>query len=98
MSKKLTSEEVIVLARLARLNLSKDEVTKYQRELSEILEYIETLNQADTSNIEPTLQVTGLLNVTRKDIVIANQVANPSDLLSGTPHNQDGYIKVGRMI
>lgn len=64
---KLTSEEVKHIARLASLNLSEEEVKKYQKELSETLDYIENLNEVDTKNTEPTSQVTGLKNVTRED-------------------------------
>lgn len=55
------------IAKLARLDLSDKEKQKYSKELSEILDYMEKLNEVDTKNIEPTSQVTGLTNVFRKD-------------------------------
>lgn len=55
------------VAKLANLPLSSDEEEKYSKQLSEILEYVEKLNQVDTSNVEPAYNVTGLENVTRED-------------------------------
>ena len=55
------------VARLANLPLSSDEEEKYSQQLSEILEYVDQLNEVDTSSVEPTYNVTGLNNVTRED-------------------------------
>ncbi len=93
----LTKEEVLKLARLARLSLSEEEVEKYTTELGEILTYVEMLSSVDTNGLKPTNQVTGLENVSRKDEVIEYE-AKPDKLLKATPSSQDGYIKVKRMI
>jgi aspartyl-tRNA(Asn)/glutamyl-tRNA(Gln) amidotransferase subunit C len=93
----LTKEEVLKLAKLARLRLSEDEVAKYTEELGEILNYVEQLSEVDTSNLKPTNQVTGLHSVYRKDEVVDYQ-AKPEELLSAAPESKDGYIKVKRMI
>lgn len=66
---KLTIDEVKKIAKLSQLNLSEAEVTKFQGQLSEVLNYVEVLNELDTDSIEPTSQVTGLENVTREDEV-----------------------------
>lgn len=58
------------LVKLANLNLNKDEEEKFGKQLSSILEYINKLNEIDTTNIEPTSQVTGLENITREDTTI----------------------------
>jgi aspartyl-tRNA(Asn)/glutamyl-tRNA(Gln) amidotransferase subunit C len=97
MPKQLTREQVIALAKLAQLKLHDDEIDRYQGELSGILDYIDKLSEADTSNVEPTYQVTGLQNVTRDDVV-RDQLATPSELLAVTPGTQDNYIRVKRMI
>ena len=93
----LTKEEVLKLAKLARLKLSEEEVAKYTEELGEILNYVELLSKVDTSNLKPTNQVTGLHSVYRKDEVVEYQ-AKPKELLEATPDSKDGYIKVKRMI
>jgi aspartyl-tRNA(Asn)/glutamyl-tRNA(Gln) amidotransferase subunit C len=93
----LTREDVLKLARLARLDLTDEEVEEYRRELSEVLQYVAQLDQVDTDGLEPTVQVTGLRNVMRED-TIADYGISPTDLLNLAPHSQDGHIKVKRMI
>lgn len=63
----LSRDQVKHVARLANLPLSFEEEEKYSQQLSEILEYVDQLNEVDTSSVEPTYNVTGLNNVTRED-------------------------------
>jgi aspartyl-tRNA(Asn)/glutamyl-tRNA(Gln) amidotransferase subunit C len=97
MANKLTREQIVSLARLARLKIDDEEVSKYQSELSVILDYIDMLDNIDVSGLEPTYQVTGLQNVFREDVV-QKQPTDAGKLLSLTPSKQDRYIKVKRMI
>ncbi len=59
--------DVSRVAKLANLPLTQEEEKKFEKQLGEILSYIEKLNEVDTKNIESTSQVTGLENVTRED-------------------------------
>jgi aspartyl-tRNA(Asn)/glutamyl-tRNA(Gln) amidotransferase subunit C len=93
----LTLDEVSRLAELARLELTNEEATKYQKELSDVLEYFAVLDSISTEGLLPTTQVTGLTNVLRKD-VRAEQPTHPKDLISLSPQSQDNYVKVKRMI
>jgi len=93
----LTKEEVLKLARLARLRLNDEEVEKYTIELGSILTYVELLSGVDTDGLQPTNQVTGLQNVYREDVV-KDYIAKPGALLMATPSSKDGYIMVKRMI
>jgi aspartyl-tRNA(Asn)/glutamyl-tRNA(Gln) amidotransferase subunit C len=93
----LTIEEVLKLAKLARLRLTDDEVEKYTNELGEILTYVELLSAVDTDGLLPTNQVTGLQNIYRTDEV-QEYSAKPEELLKSTPSSKDGYIQVKRMI
>ncbi len=81
---KLSAQDVRHIARLARLKLSEAEVEKFSTELTKILEYVEVLNEVDTSNVEPMTQVTGLTMVTREDKVRPSE-ATPEDLLACSP-------------
>lgn len=94
---KLTREDVLKLARLARIDLSDDEVDTFASEFTAILGYVEQLQNIDVTNLEPTSQVTGLTNVTRPDEV-KDYGYDPKDLLKNVPHVQDDMIKVKRMI
>jgi len=93
----LTRDDVLKLARLARLQLTDEEIAAFQKELSEVLQYVAQLDNADVSGLEPTSQVTGLKNVMREDEVIDYGVS-PKDLLALAPKKQDGHVKVKRMI
>ena len=94
---KLTREDILKLARLARLRLSDEEVVSYQHDLSAIIDYITILESVDTTGLEPTYQVTGLTNITRKDELIDYKITQ-AELLKNVPQVQDGLIKVRRMI
>jgi len=97
---KLSKSEIEKIANLARIEIDDKEKTKYSREISEILGYVEKLDKVDTENIAETSQVTGLENVYREDIASeATQVdkdknKNREKLLKNSPAQKDGYIKV----
>lgn len=80
----LSHDDVRHIAKLARLNLSDAEVERFSRELSSILDYIDQLQEVDTSNVEPTAQVTGKTNNFREDEVTEQQ-ADPEALLATSP-------------
>lgn len=85
------------LARLARLTITDEEVEKYRAELSEILKYVEQLQNVDVEGLEPTSQVTGLKNVMAEDEVVDYGVT-PDDLLAIAPATEGRHVKVKRMI
>ncbi len=93
----LTRDDVLKLARLARLDLSDEEIEQFSKELTAILHYVEQLQAVDVTGLEPTNQVTGLTNVTRKDEVI-NYGYAPKELLRNVPEVLDDHIRVKRMI
>jgi aspartyl-tRNA(Asn)/glutamyl-tRNA(Gln) amidotransferase subunit C len=93
----LTRDDVLKLARLARLTVTDEEADRYRDELSAILQYVELLQQADLTGLEPTSQVTGLKNVMRDDQVV-DYGASPDDLLRLAPASEGRHIKVKRMI
>jgi aspartyl-tRNA(Asn)/glutamyl-tRNA(Gln) amidotransferase subunit C len=94
---KLTKQEVLKLAKLCKLSLSDEEIIKFQNELSDILSYVDMLSDVDVTGLEPTYQVTGLVNATRQDKVITYQ-ASPDDLMAGVPKRDDRYIRVGKIL
>ena len=64
----ITRDDVLHIARLARLELSEDEVEHYTEQLGAILEYIDQLNQVDTSDVESTRIVAPVHDPLRDDI------------------------------
>ncbi|KKU49281.1 asparaginyl/glutamyl-tRNA amidotransferase subunit C [Candidatus Uhrbacteria bacterium RIFCSPLOWO2_12_FULL_46_10] len=90
----LTREEVKHIAALARLELTEDEITRYQKELARILDYVGQLQEVDTAGIEPTAQVTGLVNRLREDKSILVDEEARKCLLSAAPDREGDYFKV----
>jgi aspartyl-tRNA(Asn)/glutamyl-tRNA(Gln) amidotransferase subunit C len=61
-------KQVLHVARLARLQLSEEEVDRMAGEMSTILEHVETMNELDLEGVEPTSHVVELQNVLREDV------------------------------
>ena len=89
---KLSREEVLHIARLARLGLTEAEVDKLSEQLSDILEHFEVLQQVDTANIPPTAQSISLQNVMRSDEVSPSLPA--SQILANAPQKEKDLFKV----
>ncbi len=93
----LSQDDVLKLARLARLDLTDEEVVTYAAELSEILQYVDLLQSIDVDGLLPTNQVSGLENVTRLDEII-DYGYEVKDLLANVPKIRDDHIEVKRML
>lgn len=88
----LTIEEVQKIAQLARIKLSAEEEQRYAITISAVLDYMNILNEVDTVGVEPTLQVTGLQDVTRSDEVKESDLA--AELIAQMPHIKDNELVV----
>ncbi len=89
---KLTRQEVLHIALLARLGLTETEVDRLGQQLSNILENFEVLQQVDTGNIPPTAQSIALQNVMSDDEV-APSLAQ-SQVLANAPQKEGEFFKV----
>ena len=67
---KLSTDDVLHIAKLCRLHISDDEAKTFSTELSSILNFVEKLQEVPTENVEPTPQATGLTNMFREDEVV----------------------------
>jgi aspartyl-tRNA(Asn)/glutamyl-tRNA(Gln) amidotransferase subunit C len=84
------------VARLARLELSKDEMETFGHQLEQILTYMEQLNRLDTTGIEPTSHAIPLSNIFRLDGVRSS--FSQEEVLGIAPDNEDGHFKVPKII
>lgn len=91
----LSKQEVEHIAKLARLTLTDEEKEKYSRQLSDILAYVDQLNQVDTASVDPTSQVTGLLNVMREDERVDSEIEK--ELVACSPETVDGFVKIPKI-
>jgi len=88
----ISREEVEHVAHLARLGLSEEEVGTLQEQLSAILEHMRTINELDTSHIEPTAQVIPLRNVMRDDEPAPS--LSREQVLSNAPDRDGDFFRV----
>jgi len=89
---KLTREDVLHIALLARLSMTDTEVERFREQLSTILENFEKLQQVDTTNILPTAQPITLQNVVSDDEV-ADSLPQ-SQILANAPRKEENFFRV----
>jgi aspartyl-tRNA(Asn)/glutamyl-tRNA(Gln) amidotransferase subunit C len=89
---KLSRDEVLHIARLARLGLTEDELEKLREQLSNILENFQILQAVDTSDVPPTAQSIALQNVVRNDKIAPS--LPPDDVLANAPQREKEYFRV----
>lgn len=89
---KLSRQEVLHIALLARLGLNEAEVDRLSQQLSDILDNFEILQQVDTGDIPPTAQSIDLQNVVSDDEVAPSL---PQDqVLANAPQKEDDFFRV----
>ena len=89
---KLSREEVLHIALLARLGLTETDVDRFREQLSNILENFEILQQVDTSNVPPTAQSIALQNVVSEDEVAPS--LPPSQIMANAPRKEGDFFRV----
>jgi aspartyl-tRNA(Asn)/glutamyl-tRNA(Gln) amidotransferase subunit C len=89
---KLSRDEVLHIARLARVSLTESEITRLSEQLSHILENFEILQQVDTTDIPPTAQSVALQSVMREDNVTPS--LPPDDILANAPRREGDCFRV----
>lgn len=89
--------DVGYVASLARLEIAPERKEKLQKDMEEILAYIEQLEELDVSDIEPTAHATVLTNVVREDV--AGKSFPRETMLANAPADVDEeLIKVGQVL
>lgn len=92
----ITPGEVEHIAKLARLSITEEEKKTFGDQLSNILQYVEKLNELDTSSVEPTAHVIELTNVSRDDRLRPS--FTPEEALSNAPDRAGNFYRVPRII
>ncbi len=93
---KLTREEVRHVATLARLRLTPEEADRLTEQLENILQYMETLDQLDTSRVEPFTHAVDVVNAFREDKVTNHP--NAEALLANAPDKDQTFFRVPKII
>lgn len=92
----ITSKDVEYVANLAKLELTQEEKIKFQKELDNIIKYIDQLNELNTDNVPITSHVIPLKNVLREDKVLPSLAQDKA--LANAPQKKDGFFKVPKVI
>lgn len=93
----ISRDDVQHLAQLSSLQLTNDEVDNLQIDIGHILDYVQQLDELDTTGVEPTYQVTDLENVWRDDKVI-DYGLNREQLLALAPARANNSVKVPKVL
>jgi len=92
----VTRKDVLYVADLARLQLRDEEVSSLQEDMNKILGYMDTLNELDTSDVEPLEHVIDLETRLRKDE--AKEPLSHEDALKNAPDADSDYFRVPKVI
>lgn len=92
----IKDEEVLHIAKLARLNLQENEIQDYKKNLEEILEFADTINKVDTDNIDETIGINENYNVFRKDEIVSE--SDKDELLANAPSQDEGMFRIPKVI
>jgi len=93
---KITKDEVIHVANLARLDLDEASVDKFAGQIATILEYVDTLNQVDTEGVRPTSHAISLTNAFREDTI--GKHFDRETALANAPEDEDGNFIVPKVV
>jgi aspartyl-tRNA(Asn)/glutamyl-tRNA(Gln) amidotransferase subunit C len=96
MTKKIDQNQVRKVARLARLELTSEEVEEFTGQLCAILDYVEKMNELDTDNVEPLAHCLPITNVLRED-QIKESLGNDKTL-ANAPQRDGEFFKVPKIL
>ena len=93
---KITKDEVLYVADLARLDLDEASIDKFAGQIGNILDYVDKLNEIDTEGIRPTSHAISLTNAFRADE--PKKHLERDQALANAPEREDGYFVVPKII
>lgn len=90
----LTQEEVEEVAKLARIELSQEEIATFQSDLSKVLIFFKELEALDTTHIDTIGHITGRTNEARTDLVHSAGEETRKTIVKNFPEKEGDYLKV----
>ena len=88
---KISEQEVKKIAELSRLSLTNEELKKRTKDMNNILDYMDTLNEIDTENVEELYNVHDMNNSLREDNYESS--LSKKDVLANSPNSNSDYIE-----
>lgn len=92
----VTRDDVRKVAKLARLSFSEEEETRLVTDLNQMLSYVASLNELDTSQVSPTTHVLPLSNVFREDEPVV--ALSQKEALANAPRSGHGHFRVPKVV
>lgn len=96
MAKQIDDEMMEYIGILAKLSLSEEEKEKAKKDMQEMLDYVEKLNELPTENVEPMTHLFQMENVFRKDEVVNGDQSQ--EMLRNAPRKKDGQYQVPKTV
>ena len=93
---KITKEEVLYVADLAHLEMNERSIDRFADQIGQILDYVDTLNQADTTGVPATSHAISLTNAFREDLETGH--LERENALSNAPQEEDGCFVVPKVV
>lgn len=93
---RITDEEILHVAHLARLELDKDAIARFSAQIGTVLEYVDQLQQVDTEGVVPTSHAISLNNAFREDE--EKEHLDPEAALANAPEQEDGSFVVPKVV
>lgn len=92
----ISKEEIIHMSKLASLKLTEEEIERYTKDMEDILAFANTINQANTDDINESIGASENYNVFRKDEV--KEFEDKEILLQNAPSSEDGMFHIPKVI
>ncbi len=92
----VSKEEILKIAKLADLNIKEEEIEKYAKNLQDILEFAEIIQNVDTDNVKESVGTLEISNVFRKDEVV--EFEDKELLLQNAPEKENNMFKIPKVI
>lgn len=92
----IEKKDIQYIAKLANLKIEDDDIDDFTRQIGDILEYVEKLDELDTDNVVPTAYTVPMKNVMREDKVEPSM--DRDKILSNAPDKKEGQYRVPKII
>lgn len=96
MANRINDATIEYIGILAKLDLSQEEKAAAKKDMSRMLDYIDQLNELDTSGIEPMSHIFPTVNVFREDVVLNQD--DRENILKNAPAQKNGAFKVPKTV
>lgn len=93
---KITKEDVVHVANLARLELSEESIDKFAGQIGDILDHVDSLKRVDTEGVPATSHAISLTNAFREDVMV--EPADRDRCMANAPESEEGSFVVPKII